>query len=41
MAEPRLHSSEEPPAPVRALLEQVRQHGGEALAAYREPVGGH
>jgi ParB family chromosome partitioning protein len=41
MAEPRLNSSEEPPASVKALMEQVREHGGEALAAYREPVGGH
>lgn len=40
MAEPRLHASEEP-APVRALMQQVRDDGGQALAAYREPVGGH
>jgi ParB family transcriptional regulator, chromosome partitioning protein len=41
MAEPRLDSSEEPPAPVRALMQQVRDDGGQPLAAYREPVGGH
>jgi ParB family chromosome partitioning protein len=41
MAEPRLAPPEEPPPAVRALLERVRSDGGQALAAYREPVGGH
>jgi ParB family transcriptional regulator, chromosome partitioning protein len=38
MAEPR---SESPPASVTALMDQVRDDGGQALAAYRDPVGGH
>ena len=32
---------EEPPAPVRALSDQVAADGGRPLALYREPVGGH
>ena len=32
---------EEPPKAVQALAEQVEADGGQALASYREPVGGH
>jgi ParB family chromosome partitioning protein len=31
----------EPPAAVRELARQVEEDGGQALATYREPVGGH
>jgi ParB family chromosome partitioning protein len=41
MAEPRLPATENPPASVTALMEQVRDDGGQALAAYKDPVGGH
>lgn len=33
--------SAEPPADVTALARQVEDDGGQALATYREPVGGH
>jgi ParB family chromosome partitioning protein len=32
---------DEAPKPVRALCERVAADGGQALAVYREPVGGH
>jgi ParB family transcriptional regulator, chromosome partitioning protein len=41
MAEPRLAPPGDPPPAVRRLMEQVEGDGGQALAAYREPVGGH
>jgi ParB family transcriptional regulator, chromosome partitioning protein len=40
MAE-RLQAPENPPASVQALMAQVRDDGGQALAAYKDPVGGH
>jgi ParB family chromosome partitioning protein len=32
---------QEPPAPARALAEQVARDGGQVLAVYQEPVGDH
>ena len=32
---------EEPPAPVKALLDEVEADGGRPLSAYRDPLGGH
>ena len=37
---PAAHA-DEPPRAVRALAEQVAADGGQVLAQYREPVGGH
>jgi ParB family chromosome partitioning protein len=37
----RCHPDEALPSAVRALAAQVETDGGHALAAYREPVGGH
>ncbi len=34
-------NSSEPPAAVRELARQVEADGGQALATYREPIGGH
>ena len=36
-----LPEGEDPPRAVRALAERVAQDGGQVLALYREPVGGH
>src|SRR5712692_6628071 len=36
-----VHPGERPPASVDALAARVEEDGGRALAAYREPVGGH
>jgi ParB family chromosome partitioning protein len=41
MPGPGLPRGESPPAAVRALAERVERDGGEVLALYREPVGGH
>src|SRR5262245_3660131 len=36
-----LPEGEDPPRAVRALAEQVAADGGQVLALYREPIGGH
>jgi ParB family chromosome partitioning protein len=36
-----MEDSEKPPREVEELTASVQEHGGHALAAYREPVGGH
>lgn len=41
MAGPAVPPGEEPPRAVREAAEQVGRDGGQVLALYREPVGGH
>jgi ParB family chromosome partitioning protein len=36
-----MEAREEPPRDVRSLADAVEAHGGQALAVYRDPVGGH
>jgi ParB family chromosome partitioning protein len=36
-----MEAREKPPKDVQELAEAVEAHGGQALAAYRDPVGGH
>jgi ParB family chromosome partitioning protein len=36
-----MEAREKPPRDVQALADAVEAHGGQALAVYREPIGGH
>jgi ParB family chromosome partitioning protein len=36
-----MEAREKPPKDVQALADAVEAHGGQALTAYREPIGGH
>jgi ParB family chromosome partitioning protein len=36
-----MEAREKPPKDVQALADAVEAHGGQALAVYREPIGGH